>query len=267
MRAPAVIAILCALFLVAACGDSESVQQPQQSEILWETPDLPGPYKLTLDGVEVPEIVVQEFLVPDWNRYFLSQVHEPGEVSAEQLAEITAGFYSDPNTLFAPLLRDLLLVRQHEESRGDVNKVAFARFVQEFDANAGGTRSILVERLGEDGLREHLQRRFRLREMMKEFNAGTGGVSEEEIQQYFDSQKERVLADMMANSSVSQEKAEEMLTLEDSRLRELIENQLLQAKIEESIDAWIATIADVTEVGFTGPDGQPQSLSVLGPQE
>lgn len=238
-----------------SCGESESVQQPKQKDILWDTPDLPGPYAMTLDGVDVPDVVLKQFLIPDWNRYYITQVNQPGPVSEERLAEISAGFYSDPVKLLNPLIRDLLLVRRHEEDHGDVDAHAFEHFIEEFDANAGGTRDILIEQFGEEGLQEHLKRRFRLREMMKQFNASTESVTEAEIQAYFQSQYDRVLADMMANSSVSKEKAEEMLTLEDDRLREMIEGQLQLKRIEETVDQWILSIAEDTKVTFSGPDG------------
>jgi len=248
------IALLSACSNESVDGSSKTDQASGSGEgVLWEAPDLPGPYAMTLDGVQVSQVVLREFLRPDWNRYFLSQENNAADISEDRLAAITEGFYAAPQMLLQPLIRDLLLVRKHEEDHGDVDAHEFEHFVEEFDANAGGSREVLLAHLGEDGLREHLERRFRLRQMMKEFNASTESVSEGEIKAYFDSQYDRVLADMMANSSVSKEKAEEMLSLDDPRVHEMIEGQLQRLRVEQVVDQWILSIAKDTVVTFTGP--------------
>jgi hypothetical protein len=268
---PTVVFGLALIALLPACGTdavdgSDHIEAKSDSEsgegMLWEAPDLPGPYAMTLDGVDVPQLVLREFLRPDWNRHFLSLENNADEISDARFAEITTSFYSSPQTLLQPLIRDLLLVRKHEGDHGDVDAHDFEHFVEEFDANAGGSRSVLLSNLGEEGLRNHLLRRFRLRAMMKEFNAITESVTEAEIKAYFDSQYDRVLADMMANSSVSQAEAEKMLTLEDPRVHEMIEGQLQLQRIEQTVDQWIADLAEDTKVTFAALDGKEMVIPV-----
>jgi hypothetical protein len=259
--------LLCSALFFSSCGEEvipeqTGIETGAGAELLWETPPVPGPYKMTLDGVEIPEVVLTQFLTPAWNTFYLENQDEPGAVSVEVMAKMVGEFYVDPATLMQPVIRDFLIVRRHEENHAEINPHDFEHFVEEFDANAGETRAILVHQMGEVGLNNHLERRFRLREMMKEFNAQTGNVSHEEIEAYFNSKRDAVRADMLASGKVSAEAVDEMLTLDDDTLHELIENQLLQERIEQVIDAWIVSIAADTKVEFSGPDGKLVEIPV-----
>ena len=266
-RFPQLVLLFILLVLLPGCGsesDSTEALEAQSSGegVLWESPEVPGPYAMSLDGVEVPSVVIREFLTPEWTRFFLSQEDNANHISDERLAQISDGFFADPATLMQPLIRDLLLIRRHEEDHGEVNAHDFEHFTEEFEANAGGSREVLLNHLGEDGLRQHLERRFRLRVMMKEFNAMAECVTEAEIEAYFESKREEVRANMLANSSASEAKVDELLTLSDPTLKQIIEARLQQERIEERVDLWILSIADDTKVVFTGPNGKAMELPV-----
>ncbi len=257
--------------MLSSCGEKVTPEHTGNeagagAELLWETPPVPGPYQMTLDGVKIPELVLTQFLTPAWNSFYLENQVEPGAVSAELLAKMVEDFYSDPSTLMQPVIRDFLILRRHEENHAEINQHDFEHFIEEFDANAGETRSILVRQMGEDGLAKHLERRFRLREMMKEFNAQTGNVSHDDIEAYFNSKREQVRANMLTGGKVTEESVDAMLTLDDDTLHKLIENQLLQERIEQVIDAWILSIAADTKVEFSGPDGKLVEIPVQARQ-
>lgn len=254
-------------FLFAACGDSPAPSETssdgavaveaatetgESADLMWEVPPLPGPYSLTIDGQEVDAFVVTEFLTDEWSQHYL-RAEDTSELDA-----LTDSFYAQPAPMLAPLVYDWLLLREHlERFPGEVDAHDFEHFVEGFRAQTGAAAVNLQERIGEEELMRHLERRFRLQEMNKQFVAGVV-FSEEDIA----AEHERRLQAQAAEGEFTIEELRAALSLDEPQIRGAVESSLLATRAQAAADVWLADVLPVTVVEFSGPDGRPRVLDV-----
>ena len=253
MRAlPALVLAL----LLPACGQEAPVEAQvasgDEAELIWETPPLPGPSTLSIDGEAVQDFVLEEYLSDEWSRAFLSA--EEGT----PVEEIADAFYAEPADMLAPLVRDWLLLREHlERFPGAIDSHEFEHFTQAFRVQTGAAATLLEDRIGSEALQAHLERQFRVREMIREFVAGVT-LTEEEVVAEHTARLER----QAAEGEFSVEELRANLSLDDPNIRNSVESGILERRAEAAIDVWLAELLPVTVVEFSGPDGRLRVLDV-----
>ena len=253
MRALPAIALA---LLLPACGQEAPVEarvaSGDEAELIWETPPLPGPYTLSIDGEAVQDFVLEEFLSDEWSRAFLSA--EEGTPAAQ----LRDAFYAEPADMLAPLVRDWLLLREHlERFPGAIDSHELEHFTQAFRVQTGAAATLLEERIGSEALQAHLERQFRVREMIREFVAGVT-LTEEEIVAEHTARLER----QASEGEFGLEELRANLSLDDPNIRNSVESGILERRAEAAIDAWLAELLPVTAVEFSGPDGRLRVLDV-----
>jgi len=245
---------LTLLVLLTAC--SPSANPDSAKGMLWDTPPVPGPTALFLDGAPVHAQALHEFLTSEWTQFYLRQEGGAEVDGAAHLAKVSAEFYAEPLELLRPLIHDLLLVREHEQRFPEVDAKHFGEMEAAFKKGAGDTVRMLTEHLGADGIRAHLLRRFRLEETLLEMRSSLQHPTEVEVQAWYESKMEA----MRASGEYSDEDWANRPTLEDQRVRELAENQLVRQQIEVMASARVAKLWAESAVVFVGPDGVKEPL-------
>lgn len=248
--------VLTLALLLPACGQETPVEAEvasgESAELIWETPPLPGPYALSIDGEAVQDFVLTEFLTDEWSRAFLKA--EEG-TSVEELSD---AFYAEPADMLAPLVRDWLLLREHlERFPGEIDAHEFEHFTEAFRVQTGAAADLLEERIGSEALQAHLERQYRVREMIREFVAGVT-LTEAEIVAEHTARLER----QAAEGEFSIEELRASLPLDEPRIRSSVESGILERRAEAAIDSWLEELLPVTVVEFSGPDGRLRVLDV-----
>ncbi|MBT3339736.1 MAG: hypothetical protein HN405_02230 [Planctomycetes bacterium] len=242
----------CALPLACA----PAVDLSADGGMLWDTPAVPGPVALFFDDAPVHAQALHEFLTSEWTQFYLRQEGAADQQGEAHLAAVTQLFYAQPIELLRPLIHDLLLVREHAQRFPEVDGEHFGEMQAAFHKGAGETARMLEEHLGKDGVRAHLLRRFRLEETLLEMRAGLQHPTEAEIQAWYDGKMQL----MRESGEYSDDDWANRPTLDDHRVRELAENQLMRQQIEVMASARVARLWKESVITFVGLDGQKVPL-------
>ncbi len=156
-RRPRAAALLIALLPLAGCGGEAPPAETGGEELLWETPELPTPWLMTVDGREVTGEVLIPYLEGEWNEYCAAEDVQPGGVLAA-----LEGFTADPEARFGALVGDVLLLWEGERRFPELDLVELQEYRRRMEAATGASTEILIKKLGEDGFQRFLQRRYRL---------------------------------------------------------------------------------------------------------
>ncbi len=168
---------LLAAALAAACsrdsGGPGAGGNPGAS--LWETPPLPAPVTMTVDGEEVPGEVVRSYLLPRWTRLTLSSDPKaPRE-------ELEHRFFADPEDLFGDLVRGVLLGQEARRRFGDPDPAEVEAFRAAMEEQTGEIYVALERRLGREGVLEHAERELLERKLFEQFAAEAPPVTDDEV--------------------------------------------------------------------------------------
>ena len=148
---------LTALPLLFACGSEEPTSQVEASSnegggenAIWEVPELTGSASMSIDGEKLDDFIVSEFLRDEWAKHFLT-TDDPSD-----LEKVTADFYASPDAMFAPLVRDWLLLREHRERHPEpIDPHEFAHYKEGLLKQAGAAAQMLEDRIGTQQLNAH----------------------------------------------------------------------------------------------------------------
>lgn len=200
-RLSVVLVLLSTQFLVACSeGDSPDLQaraadtssaegvpwgDPRLAEemgLLWDTPPLPSPMILTVDGVEIPAEISHSHLLRPWTTLCAD------EGFGLEVSQLTEAFLRDPQELFRPLIRGVVLLREAENRFPKLNEEEVLHFQEQMELAVGTTMEALLNRYGQDGWERHVVRRLRLRLLHDEFSRLAPEVTEEEVYALYDSE-------------------------------------------------------------------------------
>ncbi len=232
---------------VAGAGGAPADGVDEAELILWEVPDLPWSCGLEIDGSAAPASALQGILLSEWNTFVVQNLGERGKPTAAEVEDLVTRFYAEPAQLLAPLIDDLLLIRDHRERHPEIDADEFEHFRHDLEENAGHLLPTLLASLGEDGLREHLENKFRIHQMQAFYAAGLATLSEEQLQAHIARRAEERGEDLEA---VLQALAE----YPDARAA--FEGQINADRAEAAIRAWLDEVRPLSEVVFLDRGGE-----------
>ena len=267
---PPVFFLAAALSVAASCsGDSapdlqarattgapdtstpwSEVASAQDGEMLWDTPPLPHPLTLTVDGEKVLSEVVDAYLLALW------AAHCAEESYGLEVEKLSAAFLHDPQELFRPLVRGVVLLREAERRFPQLNEEGVRRYQERMEQAIGTTLQSLLRRYGEDGWHRHVERQFRLRLLKAEYSAAAPEVSEQEVFELYDRDVLAMLPTL--DAAVGEDISFAAL---EPKLRARLESDRATA-LQES---WIDEEMEGRSVRVTLPDGREESWQEHSP--
>lgn len=161
-----------ALLLAGACGKAENAEV--SGGVLWEAPDLPGPVSVEVNGRAVDPVLVHGFLLPLWVEHWSEQAREGAPPTADS-------FFAEPQELFTPLVRGIVLLQEAEARWPELSAAELDHLQAEMAANTGEVLAALERRIGPDGVRAHVERELRKRLILEAFGAEVPEVTEDEV--------------------------------------------------------------------------------------
>jgi len=161
-----------ALLLAGACGKAESVDDA--GGLLWETPELPGPVTVEVNGRAVDPVLIHGFLLPLWTEHGAQQAAAGAQPTAES-------FFTAPQELFTPLVRGIVLLQEAEARWPDLPAAEVDHLQAEMAANTGEVLAALERRIGAAGVRAHVERELRKRLILEAFGAEAPEVTEDQV--------------------------------------------------------------------------------------
>lgn len=231
----------CAAPLVLAAGGCGEEAGPELAdESFWETPDLPGPVAVEVAGRAVDPVLVHGFLLPLWTEYWSA-------CSAAGQAAAAAGFYADPQALFTPLVRGIVLLQEAERRWPELPAGELQQFHEEMAASTGEVLAALERRIGAAGVRAHVERELRKRLLLEEFGAEAPEVTEDEIFSRYEA--------MMAEVDDPAQLLE--MGIDFAALAPQIRADLERARAVEEQEAWIDAQMPSTRVQVSLPGRDP----------
>lgn len=251
------------LLLVAACSDqaaevnasaTDTAPATSPADLIWDAPVFPEGASMSIDGEAVPTWILYEFLNDEWTQFAARHAVQP-----DQVDESVPEFLVQPGVLFAPLVRDWLLLREHKERHSDeIDEHDFEHWASQVGPQAGAAAEQIEARLGSERWREHLENQYRVRKIMLEFQAAIGQITEADIEAEFAFRQQR----LRDSGEYNVEELANMPGLDEGNLREAIEAQLAAEMAERGIDEWLGELLPVTVVEFTDPSGKTRVLDV-----
>jgi len=209
---------------------------------------------MVIDGEEVPNWNLEEFLTDEWTQYAARLDAKPADVD-----KLVAEFLVEPGKLFAPLVRDWMILREHKERHpGPIDEHEFQHWAEGLGPQAGAAAEQLEQRLGTERFREHLENHYRIDKMLLEFQTSIGQITEADIQTEFERRQQR----LRDSGEYSDEELANMPGLDEGNLRLAIESQLATEMAERGVDEWLTELLPVTVVEFTDPTGKSHVLDV-----
>ena len=145
---------------------------PEQGVEFWTVPELPGGAALEVDGHAVDHELLRSHLLPLWAERWDDHA---------DLDDATRAFFAEPRALFAPLVRDVLLLQEAERRWPTLDEPLLAAADAEMRRASGAVYEALRQRLGEAGVRAPLEREVRKRLLLDAFGAEAEPVREEEV--------------------------------------------------------------------------------------
>lgn len=195
------------------------------SNTLWDTPPLPEPLRVTVDGELVPHEVGLAYFTARWSEYC---AEEGFGLSAEKLTE---GFLADPQTLVMPFVRGVVLLREAEARFPELDPKQVEYYRKQMELAAGTASEALIKRYGEDGWARHIERQLRLRMIKVEFATHAGEITDADVYALYE---EDVLDKLPSlDPAVGEDVSFENL---ESRLRARLEVERATDAQEEWID-------------------------------
>ncbi|MGB0954152.1 MAG: hypothetical protein ACPG31_13100 [Planctomycetota bacterium] len=192
---------------------------------LWDTPPLPEPLRVTVDGDLVPHEVGLAYFTARWSEYC---AEEGFGLSAEKLTE---GFLADPQALVMPFVRGVVLLREAEARFPELDPEQVEHYRKQMELAAGSASDALIKRYGEDGWERHVERQLRLRMIKVEFATLGGEITDADVYALY----EQDVLDKLPNldPAVGEDVSFENL---ESRLRARLEVERATEAQEEWID-------------------------------
>lgn len=256
---------------VGACGQSESPElsarqteeasQPENpwgdpalaeaGDLLWDTPPLPDPIEVSLDGKVLLAEIQHGYLVKAWTTHC---AEEGFGLSVEKL---TDGFFQSPEALFTPFLRGVILLKEAEERFPDLSMHDVAHYRQQMEGAAGLAFASLYERMGEDGWQRHVERQFRLRLLEEDFAQYATEITEEQVMEAYDRD---VLSQLPTMDAAIGEDVS-YATMKGKLLARLEKDAAIDAQ-----EAWIDAQMDGREVKVVLPDGSEHAWQLHTPK-
>ncbi len=171
-------AYFAVLLILAGCGEKPG-RFPEQGGVLWEVPALPAPVELEVNGKRVDQVVVEGYLLSPWAEHWSRSAAEGRQPSAE-------AFFAQPRELFTPLVRGMLLIHEAETRWPVLEGEEVGQLQAEMLGGAGGVYRALLDRLGESGMRAHVEREVRKRRLLDEFAAEIVPLTDEDLYRRYD---------------------------------------------------------------------------------
>ncbi|MDA0667428.1 MAG: hypothetical protein O3A50_06565 [Planctomycetota bacterium] len=255
---------------VSACGKSESpdldAQQANNAAdpnpwgnadaaealgLLWDTPPLPNPIEISLDGKVILPEIHNGYLVNHWTSHC---AEHSLDASVEELTE---GFFEQPEELFTPFLRGVILLQEAEARYPNLVEKDVAHYREQMQAAAGLSFETLRERMGEDGWQRHVERQFRLRLLAEDFVQYAAEVTEEQVMDTYDQDVLSQLATMEA----AQGEDVSYATMKDPLRARLEKDAAVNAQ-----EAWIDEQMEAREVKVVLPNGSEHAWQLHTPE-
>ena len=170
----------------------------EEQGLLWDTPPLPSPMTLIIDGKVVLDEITHSFLLTPWS------THCADEGFGLDVAQLTEGFLADPEELFYPLVRGVLLLREAEARFPKLNDEEVEHFQKQMEVAVGTAMEALLDRYGQDGWERHVQRQLRKRLLKAEFSALAPEVTEDDVYRLYSTsmaQTEEEFCDLAVRTS------------------------------------------------------------------
>lgn len=237
-----------------ARSKAEAPDQPwgaaADGEMLWDTPPLPDPMRVTVAGESVPSEVGLAYLTSKWSEHCAEEGYG---LSAEKLAE---GFLADPQPLFTPFIRGVVLLREAEHRYPQLPAEPLAQFRTQMEMAAGTSVEALIKRYGQDGWERHVERQFRLRMIKAEFALEAEEITEADVHALYE---EDVLSKLPSlDPAVGEDVSFEAL---ESRLRARLEVE----RANEAQERWIDEQMEGLEVKVELPGGRVEEWTESAP--
>ncbi len=256
------VVFLCLAVFTSACSKAESpplnaqapapevghdwadVATAEAGDMLWDTPPLPQPIQLKVNGEPVLWEVVEAYLLEKWS------VHCGEQGFGLPIEELSASFFSQPEPLFRPLVRGVLLLREAERRFPTLDPEEVAHYQQQMEQAVGTALDALKKRYGATGWRRHVARQLRLRKLLAEFSEAAPEVTEEEVYAYYD---QEILSQL---PTLEQHQGEDIsLETLGPQLRELLERN----RATEAEEAWLDEEMEGCMVSLMLPDDRQLS--------
>jgi len=255
---------------VGACGKSESPELDAQkntpvadanpwgksaavedSDLLWDTPPLPAPIVVSLDGKVVPAEIHEAYLVNQWTSHCAAHDFES---SVEQL---TTSFFEHPQESFTPFLRGVILLQEAESRYPELSAEDVAHYREQMEFAAGLAFQALIKRMGEDGWQRHVERQFRLRLLAKDFVQYAAEVTEEQVMDVYD----RDVLSQLPTMEAAQGEDVSYATMKEGLRARLEKEAAVDAQ-----EAWIDEQMEGREVKVVLPDGSEHAWQMHTPE-
>ena len=255
---------------VGACGKSEppelnagqgnaevddqpwgNVEAAAEQGLLWDTPPLPEPLVISLDGKEIPAEIHHGHLVNQWTSYCAEQGF------GASVEELTEGFFEQPEELLTPFLRGVILLQEAELRFPELSEQDVARYRKQMEFAAGLAFESLLERLGEDGWQRHVERQFRLRMLADDFIQYAAEVTEEEVMDAYD-------RDVLSQLSTMEVAAGEDISY--ATMKDNLRARLEKEAAVDAQEAWIDDQMEGREVKVILPNGSEHAWQMHTPE-
>jgi len=256
---------------VGACGKIESPDLQARAEVdsntnavpwgdaaaaedaglLWDTPPLPEPIVISLDGEVIPAEIQHAFLTRHWSTHCAEQGF------GFSVEELQKGFFASPEELVTPYLRGVILLQEAEARFPDLEEFDVADYGERMKYAAGLAFESLIKRMGKDGWQRHVERQFRLRLLEEDFMRYASNVTEQDVMDIYD---QDVLAQLPTMDAAEGE---------DVSYAALKDNLRARLEKEAAIDAqeaWIDEQMEGRAAKVVLPDGSEHSWQMHTPK-
>lgn len=223
------------MLLACACGKGGDAEG-----VLWEIPDFPGPVTVQVAGRAVDPVIVHGYLLPLWTEHWSAR-------NAAGLKPTAASFYDDPQALFTPLVRGIVLLQEAELRWPELPAADLERAHAEMAANTGEVLAALERRIGAEGVKAHVSRELRKRLLLEAFGAEAPEVTEDEVYARYDA----MMAEMNDASVLLD------MGIDYAALGPQIRADLERARAVDLQEAWIDERMPGTRVSVSLPGQVP----------
>ena len=224
----------------------------EEQGLLWDTPPLPSPMTLIIDGKVVLDEITHSFLLTPWS------THCADEGFGLDVAQLTEGFLADPEELFYPLVRGVLLLREAEARFPKLNDEEVEHFQKQMEVAVGTAMEALLDRYGQDGWERHVQRQLRKRLLKAEFSALAPEVTEDDVYRLYDT-------DVLAKLPNLDPAVGEDVSF--AALEPKLRFRLEQDRATEMEEAWIDVELEGRAIEVILPDGRTESWTTHSPEQ
>ncbi|HEX9794602.1 MAG TPA: hypothetical protein VGC54_11520 [Planctomycetota bacterium] len=211
--------------------------------MLWSTPDAPVGYRFEVAGRTTHADVIAGYVEPLWNDFWLENGYR--DESAEDFERALGEFHQDAAGRFEGLVRAVILLQEAQRRRPQVDRGDFEAFHRAFMAENGAVAEALRKRIGEERLTAHVERRWWLFQLERDFESELAAPPENELLDLYAKSLQRA-----AESGGAIEAAPAF-----SEARRPIEALWRRLRRDEAIEAWLDTVRPGIEATLWLPDG------------